>query len=97
MKSPQAEKPKRAARRTIEEMKRTDAIDSTAIFIRERRKKLGYTQEELASRTGTSLNFIKSVELGKKTVRMDKVNQVLALFGAHLEPTIISNHESPTT
>ena len=88
------DKPKRAARRTIEEMKLTNAIDSTAIFIRERRKKLGYTQEELANRTGTSLNFIKSIELGKKSVRMDKVNQVLALFGAHLEPTTQGNNET---
>ncbi len=87
------EKPKRAPRRTLEELQKSQPVDSISIFVRERRKKLGYTQEELADRTGTSLNFIKSLELGKKTVRLDKVNQVLALFGAHLAPKINSESE----
>lgn len=63
-------------------------VGPVAVFVRERRKKLGYTQEELARRTGTSLNFIKSVELGKASVRMDKVNQVLDFFGAVLMPSV---------
>ena len=75
---------KRASRRTLEEIQ--NSLNPIAVFVRERRKKLKYTQEELAERTGTSLGFVKSLELGKNSVRVDKVNQVLALFGARLEP-----------
>jgi y4mF family transcriptional regulator len=78
---------KRSPRRTNEELNQPHVIGSLGIFVRERRHNLGYTQEVLAERTGTSLNFVKSVEMGKKTLRLDKVNQVLALFGASLEPT----------
>jgi y4mF family transcriptional regulator len=74
----------RAARRTVDELRKT--LNPIAIFVRERRKRLGYTQEELAERSGTSLGFIKALELGKNSVRVDKVNQLLALFGARLEP-----------
>ena len=55
-------------------------------FIKERRKTLGLTQHELADRAGVGLRFIRDLEQGKQTLRMDKVNQVLALFGQHLEP-----------
>jgi y4mF family transcriptional regulator len=79
-----AQKQTRAARRTTKELEKI--LDPIAIFVRDRRKKLGYTQEELAERTGTSVGFVKSLELGKRTVRLDKVNQILALFGARLEP-----------
>lgn len=74
-------------RRTLSELE--ESLDPVSLFVRDRRKKLGYTQEELASRTGTSPGFIKSLELGTRSHRMDKVNQVLALFGARLEPGII--------
>ncbi len=53
--------------------------------IKELRKKAGLTQVELAKRTGVGLRFVRDVEQGKATVRADKVNQVLALFGYHLE------------
>ena len=43
------------------------------------------TQEEAAKRTGVGLRFIRELERGKPTVRVNKVNQVLALFGYHLE------------
>jgi y4mF family transcriptional regulator len=49
------------------------------------REKAGLTQTELAKRSGVGLRFVREVEQGKATVRMDKVNQVLALFGYHLE------------
>ena len=62
------------------------ALDPVSLFVRKRRKRLGYTQQELADRTGTSLNFVKSIERGKPTLRMDKVNLVLQFFGARLTP-----------
>ena len=53
--------------------------------IKELRRRAGLTQVELAKRSGVGLRFIRELEQGKTTARMDKVNQVLALFGYHLE------------
>lgn len=55
-------------------------------FVRARRRALGYTQPQLADRVGTGLRFIRELEAGKPTLRLDKVNQVLAFFGARLVP-----------
>ncbi len=54
--------------------------------IKELRKHTGLTQEELATRSGVGLRFVRELEQGKQTVRVDKVDQVLVLFGYHLEP-----------
>ena len=48
--------------------------------VRENRKKLGLTQEEFAMRAGLGLRFVRELESGKKTLRLDKVNQALAMF-----------------
>ncbi|MBX2966342.1 MAG: helix-turn-helix transcriptional regulator [Cyclobacteriaceae bacterium] len=53
-------------------------------FIKEKRKQLKLTQPELAERTGVGLRFLRELEQGKQSVRVDKVNQVLALFGCEL-------------
>jgi y4mF family transcriptional regulator len=55
-----------------------------AIYIKEKRKQLKLTQPELASRAGVGLRFVRELERGKQTVQLDKVNQVLALFGSEL-------------
>jgi y4mF family transcriptional regulator len=55
-------------------------------FVKEKRKKLGLTQLELAERAGVGIRFIRELEQGKKTLQMDKVNQVLNLFGQQLGP-----------
>jgi len=60
--------------------------DSLVEFIKKRRKSLKMTQQDLADRAGLGLRFIRELEQGKKTVRLDKVNQVLALFGHELGP-----------
>ncbi len=57
---------------------------SLAGFIKEKRKQLGLTQPELAERAGVGLRFIRELEKGKQSVRLDKVNQVLALFGSEI-------------
>ncbi|MGE3063504.1 MAG: type II toxin-antitoxin system Y4mF family antitoxin [bacterium] len=49
------------------------------------RKQANLTQVELAKKSGVGLRFVRNVEQGKKTMRMDKVNKVLSLFGYHLE------------
>lgn len=55
-------------------------------YIKEQRKQYQLTQEQLAERSGVGLRFVREMEQGKQTLRMDKVNQVLALFGAELGP-----------
>ena len=59
-------------------------IMNIASFVKERRKQLRLTQPELAMRAGVGLRFVRELEQGKKTLRLDKVNQVLALFGAEV-------------
>ena len=54
--------------------------------LKAKRKKYGLTQVELAERSGVGLRFVRDLEQGKKTLRMDKVNQVLMLFGEELGP-----------
>jgi y4mF family transcriptional regulator len=55
-------------------------------FIKSRRKSLGLTQQDLARRAGVGLRFVRDLEQKKKTLRMDKVDQVLALFSHELGP-----------
>ena len=50
-------------------------------YIKEERKKAGLTQEEFAMRSGLGLRFVRELEQGEETVRLDKVNQALAMFG----------------
>ena len=49
------------------------------------RKEAGLTQVEVAKRAGLGLRFIRELEQGKSTIRLDKLNQVLEFFGYHLE------------
>jgi y4mF family transcriptional regulator len=67
--------------------------DDLIQFIKQRRKQLSMTQSDLAERAGVGLRFIRDLEQGKKTVRMDKVNKVLALFGYELGPVKISKDD----
>ena len=49
------------------------------------RKKNGLTQIEFAKRAGVGLRFLRELEQGKATIRMDKLMQVLDFLGYHLE------------
>lgn len=53
-------------------------------YIKVKRKEANLTQAELAEKAGVGLRFIRDLEQGKETLRMDKVNQVLILFGSEL-------------
>lgn len=57
-----------------------------AEFIKENRKAAGLTQEEFALRAGLGLRFVRELEQGKPTVRLDKVNQALSMFGMEAVP-----------
>ena len=61
-------------------------MNKIAVFIKQQRKAAGLTQEEFALRSGLGLRFVRELESGKETVRMDKVNQALAMFGMEAVP-----------
>jgi y4mF family transcriptional regulator len=61
-------------------------MEPISSHIKQKRKKFGLSQVEIAMRAGVGLRFIRDMEQGKKTLRMDKVNDVLALFGEALGP-----------
>ncbi len=51
-----------------------------ASFVKEKRKSVNLTQPELAEKAGVGLRFVRELEQGKQSLRIDKVNQVLRLF-----------------
>ena len=56
------------------------------MVVKSLRKQYGLTQEDLAMKSGVGLCFVRNVEQGKQTLRMDKVNQLLYLFNYELTP-----------
>ncbi len=64
-----------------------------SLFVKEKRKFLGMTQEELSLKAGVGLRFIRELERGKSTLQMNKVNQVLNLFGYELGPVKMDRNE----
>ena len=58
-------------------------------YIRTKRKLHNLTLVELAERSGVGIRFVRELEKGKPTVQLDKVNQVLGLFGETLKPAKI--------
>lgn len=59
-------------------------------FVKEKRNLVKLTQPELAAKAGVGLRFIRELEQGKETLRLDKVNQVLQLFGYEAGPVKIN-------
>ena len=61
-------------------------MNKIAAFIKENRRAAGLTQGEFAARSGLGLRFIRELEQGKETVRMDKVNAALAMVDMEAVP-----------
>lgn len=55
-----------------------------AEFVKEKRREYGLTQLDLSMKTGVGIRFVRELEAGKPTIRLDKANQVLALFEAEV-------------
>jgi y4mF family transcriptional regulator len=63
-------------------------------FVKQKRKMSGLTQSDLAEKAGVGLRFVRDLEQGKETLRLDKVNQVLRLFG-YEAGAVKQNHPHP--
>lgn len=61
-------------------------MNKIAEFVKTQHKAAGLTQEQFAMRSGLGLRFVRELEQGKTTVRMDKVNVALAMFGMEAVP-----------
>jgi len=65
-----------------------------SVFVKQKRSTSGLTQPELAEKAGVGLRFVRELEQGKQTLRLDKVNQILNLFGYEMGPV---KSEQPST
>lgn len=79
-------------RRTLKELDQVGG--PIASLVRTKRKLLGITQIELAERIGVGLRFLKELEQGKQSLRLDKVNEVLRYFGYMAGPILLKK-ENP--
>ena len=62
-------------------------------FVKTKRKEVRLTQKELAEKAGVGLRFIRELERDKPTLQMNKVNQVLIMFGYELGPVHIDRNK----
>ena len=68
-------------------------MNKIAEFVKRKRKEAGLTQEEFSVRSGLGLRFVRDLEQGKETVRMDKVSTALAMFDMEAVPGRKENDE----
>lgn len=62
------------------------AVNRLSAEVKALRKRYNLTQEQLAFKSGVGLRFVRDLEQGKPTLRLDKVNQVLELFNLEMGP-----------
>ena len=68
-------------------------MNKIAEYIKTSRRAAGLTEEEFAARSGLGLRFVRELEQGKETVRMDKVNVALGMFGMEAVPGKIERRD----
>lgn len=66
---------------------------SLSEFVKKKRKELNLTQVSLADRAGVGLRFVRELEQNKSTLKMDKINEVLYLFGYELGPVPLNREK----
>ena len=69
-------------------------MNRIAEYIKSNRRAAGLSQQEFAMRSGLGLRFVRELEQGKETVRMDKVNIALAMFGMEAVPGRIERKDN---
>lgn len=62
-------------------------------FIKKRRKQSKLSQPELAEKAGVGLRFVRELEQGKESLKLDKINQVLKLFGHVMGPVPLDRNK----
>jgi len=62
-------------------------------FVKAKRNAVKLKQPELAEKAGVGLRFIRDLEQGKESLRLDKVNKVLKLFGCQVGPIPLKPNE----
>ena len=68
-------------------------MNNLSITVKMLRKQYSLTQEELSLKSGVGLRFVRDLEQGKETLRLDKVNQLLDFFNYEMVATIKSNNQ----
>lgn len=68
--------------------------NNLSTYVKEMRRQFGLTQVDLAAKSGVGIRFLRELEQGKETLRLDKVNQVLMLFGHEVGPVPIKREEA---
>ena len=68
--------------------------NNLSTYVKEMSRQFGLTQVDLAAKSGVGLRFLRELEQGKETLRLDKVNQVLMLFGHEVGPVPIKREET---
>ena len=63
-------------------------MNNLSITVKMLRKQYNLTQEELSLKSGVGLRFVRDLEQGKDTLRLDKVNQLLGFFNYEMVPLI---------
>ena len=53
-------------------------------YVKAVRKQYNLTQVELSEKSGVGLRLVRELEQGKQALRLDKVNQILNLFGSEV-------------
>lgn len=66
-------------------------------FVKERRREVNLTQEEFAERAGVALTVVRKIEQGKTNLNLEKVDQVLKMFGHKLIPVSLKDLERDET
>lgn len=62
-------------------------MNSLSATVKMLREQYNLTQEELSLKSGVGLRFVRDLEQGKETLRLDKVNQLLDFFNYEMVAT----------
>ncbi len=71
-------------------------MESTSLsdYVKKMRKQYNLTQVELSEKSGVGLRFVRDLEQGKQTLRLDKVNQILNLFGSEVGAVLMNKNNT---
>ncbi|MGL4853402.1 MAG: helix-turn-helix transcriptional regulator [Phocaeicola sp.] len=62
-------------------------MNNLSPIVKSLRKQYNLTQEDLSLKSGVGLRFVRDLEQGKESLRLDKVNQLLDFFNYEVTAT----------